>query len=177
MLRALAAILFFTTVAAAGVNGLCNTGQTSRNPSGCTGVLIAPNPPGGGPNRDGNWGVAYPYPSSLDPTLSPCALTSFTKAWVDTPYSVPPAWLPNSISSASEWITPYDGEGNLAEGWFVYITPVHVPSVLPGGILPTSLTISGRFASDNDLFLYILVRKRVRHILSEPDGSSRRILR
>ncbi|WP_180541010.1 hypothetical protein [Nevskia soli] len=78
--------------------------------------------------------------------------TSFTKAWVDTPYSVPPAWLPNSVRSASEWITPYDGEGNQAEGWYVYITPFHVPSALPGGISPTSLTISGRFASDNEVY-------------------------
>lgn len=82
--------------------------------------------------------------------------TSFTKAWVDTPYSVPPAWLPNSVRSASEWITPYDGEGNQAEGWYVYITPFHVPSVLPGGISPTSLTISGRFAADNEVYGFFL---------------------
>jgi hypothetical protein len=159
ILQALAAMLLFTTMAAAQIKTLCNTGQTAQTFSGCTSVLVTPNPTGGGPNRDGNWGLAYPYPSMLSPTLGPCALTGFTRAWVDTPYSVYPGWLPNSASAASEWITPYDGEGNRAVGWYVYLTGFHVPSVLPNGIVPTGVTINGRLASDNATYGFVLASR------------------
>jgi hypothetical protein len=154
ILQALAAMLLFATMAAPQITGLCNTGQTSKTISGCTGVLVTPNPTGGGPNRDGNWQLAYPYPSILSDTHGPCDLKGFVKAWVDTPDI---AWLPNSVSSASEWITPYDGAGpDNAAGWYVYRTAFHVPSLLPGGIVPTGLTINGQLASDNATYAIYL---------------------
>jgi len=156
ILLAIAAMLLFTTLATAQIKGLCNTGETAQTFSGCTGVLVTPNSTGGGPNRDGNWGIAYPYPSTLSPTLGPCTLKEFTRAWVDTPYSVYPGWLPNSASAASEWITPYDGEGNQPQGWYVYLTGFHVPDVLPGSVAPTGLSISGRLASDNQTYGFVL---------------------
>jgi hypothetical protein len=157
ILHAAVAVLLFSDIAAAQIKGLCNTGQTPQTLAGCTGVLVTPNPEGGGPNRDGNWGLAYPYPSTLSPTLGPCALKEFTRAWVDTPLYDPPfLWLPNSASTASEWITPYDGEGNQASGWFVYITGFHVPAILSGGTAPTGLTINGRLASDNETYGFAL---------------------
>ena len=159
ILHALAAMLLFTTMAAAQIKTLCNTGQTAQTFLGCSNVLVTPNPTGGGPNRDGNWGLASPYPSTLSTTLGPCALTSFTRAWVDTPYSVPPAWLPNNASAASEWITPYDGEGNQAQGWYIYLTGFHVPAVLPNGIVPTGVTINGRLASDNQTYGFVLASR------------------
>jgi hypothetical protein len=154
-LCALVGMPLFTTIATAQIKGLCNTGQTIQTTAGCSGVLVTPNPTGGGPNRDGNWWIAYPYPSTLSPTLGPCGL-GFIRAWVDTPYSVYPGWLPNSASTASEWITPYDGEGNQPVGLFVYVTGFHVPAVLPSGIVPTGLSISGRLASDNQTFGFVL---------------------
>ncbi len=157
-LKIFTATLLFAAIATAGIPGLCNTGETPRIPgSGCSGVLVTPNPTGGGPNRDGNWGIAYPYPSTLSPTLGPCDLT-FTRAWVDTPLLQEPfdSWLPNSASTASEWITPFDGEGNQPQGWFIYITPFHVPAVLPSGIVPTGLLINGRLASDNQTYGFAL---------------------
>jgi hypothetical protein len=147
ILRATAAMLFFAAMAAAQITGLCNTGQTRATASGCTGDLVAPNPWGGGPNRDGNWALAKPYPSAYGE--SPCEFRSFVPAWVDT---TNPAWLPNSVSTASEWITPYDGEGSGTQGWYVYATQFPVPSVLPGGIVPTGLTINGQLSSDNSTY-------------------------
>ena len=146
------------STATAEIKGLCDTGQTAQTLTGCTGVLVTPNPTGGGPNRDGNWGLAYPYPTTLSPTLGPCGLKEFTRAWVDTPLLQAPfdSWLPNSASTASEWITPYDGEGNQAQGWYVYLTGFHVPIILPGGTLPTGLTITGRLASDNETYGFVL---------------------
>ena len=155
VVKILVVTLLFAAFATAQIPGLCNTGETPRNALGCSGILVPPNPPGGGPNRDGNWGLAFPYPSDLS-LLGACGLTEFTKAWVDSPYSVPPAWLPNSASGASEWITPYDGEGNQPMGWFVYLTPFHVPKVLPGGIVPTGFTIRGRIASDDQTYYFVL---------------------
>jgi hypothetical protein len=155
-LYAFVGMLLFTTIATSQIKGLCNTGETAQTVSGCTGVLVTPNPTGGGPNRDGNWGLAYPYPTTLSPTLGPCALKEFTRTWVDTPYSVYPGWLPNSASAASEWITPYDGEGNQPQGWYVYLTGFHVPDVLPGSVAPTGLSISGRLASDNQTYGFVL---------------------
>jgi hypothetical protein len=152
LLQAFAAILLFAGTAAAQITGLCNTGQTSKTISGCTGVLVTPNPGGGGSNRDGNWQLAYPYPSTLSPTHGPCDLRSFVKAWVDTPDVL---WLSNGVSSASEWITPYDGD-NSAAGWYVYRTAFHLPSLLPGGIVPTGLTINGQLASDNATYAIYL---------------------
>jgi hypothetical protein len=113
---------------------------------------VTPNPIGGGANRDGNWEIAYPYPSTLSPVLGPCGL-GFVRAWVDTPLST---WLPNSASIASEWITPYDGEGNQPQGWFIYLTAFHVPAVLSGGTIPSGVTISGRLASDNETYGFVL---------------------
>lgn len=149
MLHVFVAILLLATVAAAGIPGLCNTGETAKTATGCTGVLVTPNPPGGGPNLDGNWGLASPYPSTFSSTQNPCSLTSFESAWVDTPNA---AWLANSASAASEWITPYDGENPLANGWYVYLTAFHVPAVLPSGSAPAGITINGRLASDNPTY-------------------------
>jgi hypothetical protein len=153
IIHALAAILVFATLAAAQIPGLCNTGQTAKTVLGCTGVLVTPNPTGGGPNKDGNWLLAYPYPTTLSPTTGPCELKSFVRAWVDVPS---PAWLPNDASSASEWIMPYDGETNGPAGWYVYVTTFHVPSRLTGGGVPTGLTISGRLSSDNATYFLFM---------------------
>src|SRR5579871_3975495 len=119
VLPALAAGLLFATMAAAQISGLCNTGQTRAASAGCTGVLVTPNPQGGGPQRDNNWALAYPYPSTISPENGPCDLKAFIEAWVDTPF---PAWLANSTSSASEWITPFNGENNVSGGSYVYGT-------------------------------------------------------
>ena len=156
-LHALVGMLLLTTTATAQIKGLCNTGQTPKTFSGCTSVLVTPNPTGGGPNRDGNWEISYPYPSTLSPVLGPCGL-SFVRAWVDSPLLQAPfdSWLPNSASTASEWITPYDGEGNQPQGWFIYLTEFHVPLVLPSGIVPVGLTINGRLASDNETYGFVL---------------------
>jgi hypothetical protein len=145
ILQALA-MLCFATAASPQITGLCNTGQTPATTSGCTGVLVTPNRSGGGPNRDGNWQLAYPYPSTIISSHSPCDLTGFIKAWVDTPNG---SWLPDSASTASEWITPFDGEGNLPNGWYVYRTSFSVPAVLSDGGVPTGVTINGQLASDN----------------------------
>jgi hypothetical protein len=149
----LAALLLFAAMAAAQIPGLCNTGQTKATASGCTGILVTPNPNGGGPNRDGNWQLAYPYPSDLSRTHGPCELAHFVKTWVDTPEV---NWLPNSVSTASEWTTPYDGEGNQPQGWYVYRTAFPVPLILSDGSVPTGLTINGQLASDNTTFAIYL---------------------
>jgi len=151
-LKVFLAALLFSALAAAEIPDLCNTGETSRTASGCTGILVTPNPAGGGPNRDGNWGIAYPYPSTLSPTLGPCDL-SFIPGWVD---STPSNYLPDSASSASEWIAPYDGEGDKTAGSYVYRTEFHVPAVLAGGSVPTGLTIDGRLVSDNATYGFFL---------------------
>jgi len=153
VLHAVAAMLLFATMAAAQIAGLCNTGQTPATSAGCSGVLVTPNPYGGGPTRDGNWALAYPYPSTLSPDHGPCALKTFVPAWVDTPNI---DWLPNSASPASERITPYAGETNISAGWYVYVTQFPVPSVLPGGRVPTSVTINGRLSSDNATYAIYL---------------------
>ena len=145
--RAFAALLLFATMAAAQITGLCNTGQTRATASGCTGVLVTPNPTDGGPDRDGNWALAEPYPSPYGE--SPCEFRSFVPAWVDTPN---PAWLPNSASTASEWIATYAGGASGTQGWYVYATQFPVPPVLPGGSVPTGLTINGQLASDNSTY-------------------------
>lgn len=152
-LKIVLATLLFAAMAAAEVPGLCNTGETPRTTgSGCSGVLVTPNPPGGGPSRDGNWNIAYPFPSTLSTSLGACALKSFVSAWVDSP--VAGAWIPNS--TASEWITPYDGEGNLTSGWYVYATKFNVPFVLPSGAAPKGLIIKGRLASDNSTYSFAI---------------------
>ncbi len=151
-LKIAGAAALFAVAAAAQIPGLCNTGETPKTALGCSGVLVAPNPPGGGPNRDGNWEIADPYPSTLSTTLGACALKSFVSAWVDTP--VAGGWIPNS--TASEWITPYNGEGNLTSGWYAYATAFHVPVVLPGGVAPKGVIINGRLASDNSTYSFAL---------------------
>jgi hypothetical protein len=140
------ALLCLATAAPAQIASLCNTGQTSATSAGCSNTLEIPNAPGGGPDRDGNWQVAYPYPSALTSTHGPCALTGFVRAWVDTPNT---RWLANSVSSASQWIAPFDGENNLPAGPYVYRTQVYIPALLPGGLVPSGLTINGQLASDN----------------------------
>jgi len=146
-LKAVGMTVVFAAVASAQIAGLCNTGQTHVTIEGCTGQLVPPNPVGGGPDRDGNWQLAYPYPTYLANINSPCELTNaFPPAFVDTPNA---EWLPNSGSTASEWITPPDGEGTFPPGWYVYRTRFHIPAVLPNGIVPTALTIIGRLTSDN----------------------------
>jgi len=146
ILQTLAATILFATIAAAQIPGLCNTGQTPRRVLGCTGVLVTPNPQGGGPDRDANWALAYPYPSALTMTHGPCDLKGFVKAWVDTPNT---AWFPDSVSTESEWITPVAGETNIAAGWYVYRIKFPIPSVLVSGGVPTGITINGRLASDD----------------------------
>ena len=59
-------LALFAMAAKAEIAGLCNTGQTHVNPLGCTGQMVTPNPPGGGPNRDGNWELAS-FPLSNAP--------------------------------------------------------------------------------------------------------------
>jgi len=149
ILQAFAALLLFAAIATAQIPGLCDTGETHGTTLACSGVLVPPNPPGGGTNRDGRWDLAYPYPSTLEGQHGPCVLTQFINAWVDTPNS---NWLSNSSSTVSEWITPFDGENNLEEGWYVYRTTFYVPSVLPGGVVPTGVTINGHLVSDNPTF-------------------------
>jgi hypothetical protein len=154
ILQGLTAILLFATTAAAQIPGLCNTGLSPKTVLlGCNSGLVTPNPLGGGPNRDGNWVLAYPYPSALSATTGPCTLKSFTRAWVDTPNI---GWMPNDGSPASEWVTPYDGEGSLPAGWYVYRTAFPVPSVLSNGALPTLMTINGQLASDNTTYAIYL---------------------
>jgi hypothetical protein len=153
ILHALAAMLLFAATAASQISGLCNTGQTRATTPGCTGVLVSPNPFGGGPQLDGNWELAYPYPIKSTGTgaATPCGLKIFIPAAVDIPLSNPP-WLANSASSASEWITPEDGENPIGSGMFVYRTRFPVAAKLPNGNAPTGLTISGQLASDNATF-------------------------
>ena len=145
-LKLIAATALVAVSATAQISGLCNTGETSRTAFGCSGVMVAPNPPGGGGNRDHNWELVFPYPAAPETV---CSLRSFVRAWVDTPNQ---DWFPNSASPASEWITPYDGEGLLPVGSYVYRTIFHVPFVLPSGVSPTSVTINGRLASDDSTY-------------------------
>ena len=142
-----------TATVNAQIRGLCNTGQTAANVLGCTEVPVTANPRGGGPNVDGNWDVAYPYPLPFEGFHGPCELTEFEPAWVDTPWF---SWLPDSASTASEWITPYDGENPQAPGWYVYRTAFPVPAVLPSGAAPTSVRVDGQLASDNSTFAIYL---------------------
>lgn len=137
-LKALGVMLLFSAIGAAEIPGLCNTGQTRKNFGGCTGDLVTPNPAGGGTQRDGNWEMAYPYPATLAEAQNPCAL-QYIQTWVDTPN---PAWLPNSASTASEWITPFDGEDTPPAGFYVYATTFQIPDA-------QSFTINGQLASDN----------------------------
>lgn len=140
-LQALGAMLLFSTAGTAQIPRLCNTGQTAKTFAACTGALVPPNPSGGGTNRDGNWWVAYPWPSTLSEAQNPCSL-KFISAYVDTPNA---AWLPNSASTASEWITPYNGENDRPAGYYVYLTFLPI-SDSPS---PVGFTINGRLASDN----------------------------
>jgi hypothetical protein len=142
-LQALSAMLLFSTAAAAQIPGHCNTGQTTKTAvTGCTAILVTPS----NTARDGNWGLAYPYPTTLSKSQNPCLFT-FIRSSV-----VPPNlnWLPNSVSTASEWMAPYDGENNLDAGYYLYATLFPVPSKLPNGSAPTGVTISGQLSSDND---------------------------
>jgi hypothetical protein len=138
-----AGILLSAWVAAAQVPGLCNTGQTAATAAGCTGTLAPPNPAGGGPHRDGNWQI---YPTALDRVPSPCALQDFVPAWVDTPNK---QWLPNGVSTVSEWIMPYDGESPQPPGWYVYRTSFPVPAKAPGVGVPTGVSITAQIASED----------------------------
>jgi len=150
ILNVLATLLIFAVIATAQIPGLCNTGQTKAIASGCTAVLVTPNPPGGGPSRDGNWALAFPYPTPFTGVPDPCGLTTFGPTWVDT-LDEP---LPNS--TVSEWISRYDGEGDRPVGWYVYATSFPVPSVLAGGVVPTGVTINGQLSSDNTTFFIYL---------------------
>jgi hypothetical protein len=137
-LKVLGVIFLFSATAAAEIPGLCNTGQTRKNFGGCTGALVTPNPAGGGTQRDGNWEMAYPYPATDAEAQNPCAL-QYIRTWVDTPFFL---WLPNGASSASEWISPYDGESDRPVGSYVYATTFQIPDA-------QSFTINGQLASDN----------------------------
>jgi hypothetical protein len=123
------------------IPGLCNTGETHKEFSGCTGALVTPNPPGGGTNTDGNWGVEY-FASTGEISKSQACKHNLISAYVDTPN---PAWMPDSASTASEWITPYDGEGFLAPGYYIYVTLFQVND----SPAPIGFTINGQLASDN----------------------------
>jgi hypothetical protein len=138
-LYALGTALFFTTAGLAEIPGLCNTGEGPKTLAGCTGSLVTPNPPGGGANRDGNWAITYLTASQA--SNDPC-VRKLVQAWVDTPNSL---WLPNSVSTASEWITPFDGENDQKAGYYVYVTFFPVPD----SPAPTGFTINGQLASDN----------------------------
>jgi hypothetical protein len=151
ILHAVAAMLLFASLGAAQIPGLCDTGQTAATSSGCTGVVVPINPIHGGPNRDGNWALAYPYPTPMTSLKTPCELTSFVPAWVD---SLAGGWLPNSATS--EWIEPYDGEDDRPAGWYIYATRFAVPAVLPDGSVPTGLIVNGQLASDNATALIYL---------------------
>ena len=153
IMHALAAMLLFATITTAEVPGLCNTGQTAVTSSGCTGVLVPPNPTGGGPNRDGNWELAYPYPVAIHDVHGPCLVETFVAAWVDTPEY---AWLPNGASKYSEWITVFDGESTQLPGWYLYRTKFPVPSSLPNGDVPRNVRINGQLASDNTAYAIYL---------------------
>jgi hypothetical protein len=135
------------------IRGLCNTGQTGANALGCTEVLVAPNPHGGGLHVDGNWAIAYPYPLPFEGFNGPCKLQEFEPAWVDAPWI---NWLPDSYSTVSEWITPYDGENPQPPGWYVYRTAFPVPAVLPSGVAPTGVSVNGQLASDNTTYTIYL---------------------
>jgi hypothetical protein len=106
-------------------------------------------PDGRGPDRDGNWELTYLYPS----THAPCQLNGFTNARVDTPNL---NRLPNYVSSASVWITPFNGETNEASGWYVYRVSFPVPSMLSSGAVPTGLTVNCQLASDNSTYAILL---------------------
>ncbi len=152
-LRVAALVWLFSALAQGQIAGLCNTGQTAATSTGCSGMLVAPNPAGGGTHTDGNWELAYPAPSLLSPTHGPCTLQAFFPAWVDTPNL---AWLSNNSSAGSEWIAPYDGENNKPSGWYVYRTSFPVPAAIPGGGPPTGLNIGGRLTSDNAVYAFYL---------------------
>jgi hypothetical protein len=145
-LKTIVASALFAAAATAQIPGLCNTGETPLTRLGCSGIMVPPNPSGGGANRDDNWELASPYPSAI---ADACALRGFVRAWVDTPNQV---WIPDAASPASEWITPYDGEGDVPAGSYIYRTTFHVPLVLPRGVRPTGVTINGRLASDNQTY-------------------------
>lgn len=152
-LQALPTLVFAASICSAQINGLCDTGQTIKTAAGCTGVLVAPNPTGGGPNRDGNWRLGYPYPTPFTGFPDACLVKAFVPAWVDTPSG---EWLQNSASAPSEWIMPPDGEINGPAGWYVYATSFPVPATLPNGEVPRKLFIAGQLSSDNVTFLIYL---------------------
>jgi hypothetical protein len=140
-LYSLAAMLLFTTAGLAQIPSLCNTGETRKLPNGCSGTLVTPNPPGGGPNLDANWAVAYVDPAAASKSADRC-VRNIVEARVDTPNA---AWMPDSASTASEWITPFDGENNQRPGYYVYATFFPI-SDSPA---PLGFTINGQLASDN----------------------------
>jgi hypothetical protein len=53
--------------------------------------------------------------------------------------------MPDSASTASEWITPFDGENNQSPGFYVYETLFQIPD----SPAPSSVIINGQLASDN----------------------------
>jgi hypothetical protein len=114
-------------------------------------VLVTPiNPETGGTSVDGNWELATPYPSSgvAEEAPNPCKLAAWGPAWVDTPWS---AWL-NPSDGLSQWITPEAIAPTAASGWYVYRTPVSVPTVTPGYDYYL-LKVAGRLLADNYLRL------------------------
>jgi hypothetical protein len=113
--------------------GFCDTGLTQKapQPAGCLdSKLVNPiNPQSGGPIVDGNWELAYPFPSApyTQPAPGPCGFTSsYTPAAVDTPQY---GWY-NPDDKLSQWIQPPGG--TPAPGWFIYRTRFAVPSAYPG---------------------------------------------
>jgi hypothetical protein len=159
IIRSLRITRFATRVLFLSESGcVCNTGLTfaSPPPVGCTSsVLVTPiNPETGGTSVDGNWELATPYPSSgvAEEAPNPCKLAAWGPAWgpawVDTPWS---AWL-NPSDGLSQWITPEAIAPTAASGWYVYRTPVSVPTVTPRYDYYL-LKVAGRLLADNYLRL------------------------
>jgi hypothetical protein len=92
------------------------------------------------PIRFGGCDAALRAPAASE-AQNPCSLKSIN-AFVDAPNA---AWLPNSASTASEWITPYDGENDRPAGYYVYATFFPIPD----SPAPTGFIINGQLASDN----------------------------
>lgn len=149
----LALVLLLSSAAVAQIpaTGLCNTGLTPASPlpNGCTtSTLVTPvNPQSGGPNVDGNWGLATPYPSASgnQEAPDPCTLKTFGPAWVDAPAQ---GWF-NPNDGLSQWITP-QSDANTAGGWYVYRTTLPIPPNAPGAAKYV-LTVTGQLLADDEL--------------------------
>ncbi len=110
--------------------GLCDTGRTPQSPQplGCTTTsLVSPiNPLNGGPFTDGNWSLAFPFPSApyTEGPPDPCTInTLYDSAPVNVPWYT---WF-NPVDARSQWIEPLGG-GATPAGWYIYRTYFDVPA-------------------------------------------------